>query len=353
MATNWDLYNARLNVNGSTARDRTINNFKTMKDKIGTDSPASKTISIENIDKSAFIDMSVFINSKTNKFEKSISPVISTDTLVLGSKIKWKNFDWLITELNLDDDVFVDSTARQCNYTLPFQNSTSTIIQEPCIVLSQSDSLSGEDTGNIITIPDTQRVVYIQYNDNTSKLIEEKRLFIDQLCAKPKVFHISKIDRMYYMQGNNGLWKLTCDEDSTVSATDRPDLMVADFVSTAPYIPPTPSMSGTSFITNTTGVIYTTSKQIKVGGSAVPFDPVFKDTLGNVVANISPKWSLVTNTEQTDKVHLTYNAIYPNRAYVQIDNIVGLIGTSFTLRLIDQNDLYGECLLNCQVVSYT
>lgn len=353
MATNWNLYNTRLNINGSTQRDRTINNFKSMKDKIGIDSPASKTVSMEKIDKSAFADMKVFINSKTNKFEKSISPVMSTDALILGNKVKWKNADWLITDLNLDDDVLVDGTMRLCNYTLPFQTTSSTIIQEPCIVLTQSEYTSGEDQGNVITLADNQRAILIQYNENTKYLVEEKRIFIDQLCDKPKVYKITKADRISYMNGTNGLLKLTCDVGE-VTNTDREDLKIANYISTDPSPTPTPSSSGSSFITDTKGNIYTTIKQIKVGSSyPTPFDCVFKDVSNNVVSGIQPKWCLLLNDDIKDKVKLTYDPKYPNRAYVQV--LVGNenIGKQFILELVDNNNLYGKCDLLVEVIPYT
>ena len=354
MATNWDLYNTRLNINGSTQRDRTINNFKTMKDTIGINSPASKTVSMEKIDKSAFADMKVFINSKTNKFEKSISPVMSTDILILGNKVKWKNYDWLITDLNLDDDVFVDGTMRLCNYTLPFQTTSSTIISEPCIVLTQSEYTSGENQGNVITLSDSQRAILIQYNENTKYLIEQKRLFIDQLCDKPKVYKITKADRIYYMNGTNGLLKLTCDEDQTVGANDNVALKIADYISTDPSPTPVPTTLGTANIASTKNVIYTASVPIKVGStgtSAKPFVAKFFDTSKTEILGLTSKWSLVLPSALTDKVTLTYNATYPNRCYVNVVNENSIIGESFELHLIDVGSLYGECFVKCQVVN--
>lgn len=274
------------------------------------------------------------------------------EVLNIGDVIDCFDSKWLTTYVNPDKTVYTKGIIQQCNYTLPFQTTSSTIIQEPCIVLTQSEYTSGENQGNVITLAENQRVVLIQYNENTKYLVEEKRIFIDQLCDKPKVYKITKVDRISYMNGTNGLLKLTCDEDQTVGANDRVDLKIADYISTNPSPTPTPSSSGTAFITDTKGNIYTTIKQIKVGGYPVPFDCIFKDTSGNVVTGISPKWGLILSDDLKDKVTLTYNASYPNRAYVQVLAGNENIGKQFQLTLVDSNNLYGVCTLQVSVVSY-
>lgn len=249
------------------------------------------------------------------------------ELLNIGDMIDCFELKWLITNINPDQQVYTKGTMQQCNYTLPFQNSTPTIIQEPCIVLSQSDSLSGEDTGNIITIPDTQRVVYVQYNDNTAKLVEGKRLFIDKLCAKPKVFKITKIDRIYYMQGINGLWKLTCDEDLTVGADDRPDLLIADYVTDTPSQPNTPSQAGSCEIT------YKTTPEIKYGGSGKTFTAVFKDTNGVVLTANIPVWTLDVPTECIGKIIIDSQS--DMIMHITVINDSSLLNKTFTIHLTD------------------
>ena len=276
------------------------------------------------------------------------------EVLNIGDMIDCFDSKWLTTYVNPDKTVYTKGIIQQCNYTLPFQTISSTIISEPCIVLTQSENTSGEDQGNVITLSDSQRAILIQYNENTKYLVEQKRLFIDQLCDKPKVYKITKADRIYYMNGNNGLLKLTCDEDQTVVANDRVDLKVADYISTDPVIPPTPTVLGVSAIANTKNVIYTTSVDIKVGStgtSAKPFVAIFKDTTDNVIQSISSKWSLVLPSALTDKVTLTYNPTYPNRCYVNVSNDASILGSSFTLELVDSNSLYGKCSLICNITS--
>ena len=156
------------------------------------------------------------------------------------------------------------------------------------------------------------------------------------------------------MNGTNGLLKLTCDEDQT---TDKDDvsLKIADYISTDPSPTPTPTTLGTANIANTKNVIYTTSVNIKVGStgtSAKPFLAQFLDIYKNVVNGIQSKWSLVLTSTQTGKVTLGYDATrYPNGVLVSVENSSDLVGTSFTLELIDVNNLYGKCSLICNIIN--
>lgn len=350
MAINWDLYNTRLTIRGTTQRERTINDFQIMKNQKGAESPSCKTVLINDVEKQ------VFINSTNKRNIKSISPVLNSDSLILGSKVYWKYKYWLLNDLNEDDDVLVDGQIQLCNYTLPFQTNSSQIHNEPCIIVDATRASStGEDEEKIITIPDTQCVILIQYNEVTKYLVESKRLFIDMnnmSIGEPKVYHISKVNRIKYMDGNNGILEITCDQDQITSA-DNPSLLIADYISKDPSPIPTPSIDGQCFITNTRKVIYNTSVKLKVGGTKKPFDCIFKNLSGDIVADISPIWKLVELTDKQDgKIHLTYDTQYLTRCYINIDNDIDLIGSEFKLQLSSLNGNYGTFELICQVVSF-
>ena len=349
MAINWDLYNTRLTIRGITQRERIINDFQNIKNQKGLNSPSCKTVLINDVEKQ------VFINSTNKKNIKSISPVLNTDFLTLGSKIYWKNKYWLLNDLNEDNDVFADGQIQKCNYVLPFQTTSTTIYNEPCIVIDATRSSStGEDDGKVLTLTDTQALVYIQYNDKTKYLTEEKRIFLDQFTDKPKVYKITKADRISYMDGDKGLLQLTCDQEEYNSTTDSYEYKIADYISSDPTPTPTPTPSGTCLITNTKDVVYDYTLELKIGGSPKPLVSAFKDADGNIVDK-TPIWSLDFGTSglTVDNVHLTYNESYPTRCYLAVDNNVSFIGKEFSLKLNDSENLLSEFVLNLKVVSYS
>jgi hypothetical protein len=211
-------------------------------------------------------------------------------------------------------------------------------------------TLSGEKQNNIITMPDTQRIVYIQYNPNTSNLKVNKRLFIDAFTDEPKVYRITNIDRVTKMSGNNGLWVLTCEED-LVGENDRPDIMIADYITEYPAPIPPPTTKGNALITNTTGTVYTSEVELKIGSTQKPFCSMFKDVNNNVVS-ISPLWSLINiPVELNSKIHLTYNSSYPTRCYLNVDDDASCIGYKCTLHLDDVEGTYTPYDVQIKVVS--
>mgnify|MGYP000855207920 FL=1 len=352
MGINWDLYNTRLNMHGSTARDRIIKEFQISKESKGIASPSNKTVTIDGVEKQ------VLINSKTDKSKFAMSPISSSDTVQLGAKVVWNNATFLVTELSIDHDVFVDSTIQQCNYVLPFQNNTSDILQEPCIV-NTIQKTDGVDENKVLTLPNDIRTVKIQYNDNTKKLCEDKRIILDMVRDKVMVYKITNIDTVAGMDGEHGLWILTCKADGSYSdTTDNKALRICNYISTStPTPPPTPTTSGSSFIAHNNGNVYATTDicSLKEGGTPMPFTAVFKDTNGNVLTGLTPTWTITNlNGITTDDIAATYDLInYPMRVYVQIARNVSLIGATFKLHLVDSSNTLGSYDVNCKVVSLT
>lgn len=274
------------------------------------------------------------------------------EILNMGDMIDCFDSKWLTTYINSDQQVYTKGIIQKCNYTLPFQTISSAIIQEPCIVIDTTKASStGEDEGKIITLSDTQRAILIQYNENTKYLIEGKRIFIDQLTDKPKVYKITKVDRISYIDGEHGLLELTCDECEVIPDKDKPEIKIAGYISTEPTIPPTPSDVGMAVIANTKNVAYTTKVKIKVGTIGKPFVALFKNLSGDIISDIQPKWSLMLPNELTDKVQIDYKSEFPNRCYVSINDDRSLIGKSFKLKLIDDKTLYGKCEININITS--
>ena len=299
------------------------------------------------------VSQNFVVSYHTDSKKKKIT-AYPDDELNIGDMIDCFDLKWLVMELNADNTVFTKGVMQKCNYILPFQTNSSTIYNEPCIVLTQSEATSGEDQGSVITISDTQRVIYVQYNERTKYLIEGKRIFIDQNVSEPKVYKITKVDRICYMDGENGLWKLICDED-TVSKNnnDNKQLKIADYISTDTSTVSTSTDTGSCYITNTSSVVYTATKEIKVGGSKVPLMAQFKDASANIVSDVVPVWSLSgLTTEQLGFITLD-STTYTDRVLVWVSNENSMIGITFILNLTTSDGLYGSAQLQCKAVSLT
>src|SRR5574344_171165 len=75
-----------------------------------------------------------------NKYKKSIKSR-PNESFNVGDLIVWDDNNWIITEVDSDNQIYTKGTIEQCNYILRFQDSTGTIISKPVIFESNSGSL--------------------------------------------------------------------------------------------------------------------------------------------------------------------------------------------------------------------
>ena len=293
-----------------------------------------------------------------NKTDRKIHLPMDTHA-VSGSKVLWKNVMWLIVSTLKDvGDAYKSAQIQQCNYILPFQNNTSDILQEPCIVETNKIT-DGVDENKILTLPNDIRTVKIQYNDNTKKLCEDKRIFLDMIRDKPRVYSITNIDTVTGMDGEHGLWILTCKADGSYSDTnDDKDLRICNYIlPSTPTPSPTPTTSGSSFVAHNNGNLYAPTDicSLREGGTPMPFTAVFKDANGNVLTGLTPTWTITNlNGITMDDIAVTYDLTnYPMRVYVQIARKVSLIGATLKVHLVDSGNTLGSYDVNYKVVSFS
>lgn len=359
MASEWYLLTSQPPIYNNGYESDDFNNYaQSGFNETLQDSPLTDDIQIYNLvtriwdDKKAIVQNSTSNNQNSSFLRQILSNI---GTFRSGNLIKHRNKLWLMMNVPDNNKIYEKGIIQLCNYTLPFQTVSTTIYNEPCVVIDATRSSStGEDDGKILTLTDTQVMIYIQYNENTKYLTEEKRIFIDQLTDKPKVYKITKVNRINYMDGDKGLLQLTCDQDEVNLNTDNYTYKIADYISTETAPLPVPSTDGICLITNTRDVVYDYIVELKVGGSPKPFVANFKDIDGNVINKI-PVWSLDFGSSglTASDVHLTYNESYPNRCYLNIEDNSKLIGKEFKLKLNDSDGLLGESVLGIKVVSYT
>lgn len=321
-------------------------------------SPFSEAIQIYDRQNDSWHDIQVIIQNKTSNSESQseIRQILSEiGTLSRGMYVKHGSNLWLGVSHPDNNRMYDKIIVKKCNYTLPFQLGSPEIFYEPCIVDSQKDSLSGETNGNVITIPDTQRILYVQFNENTGRLLEGKRLFVDKNTPNPKVFHISKVDRIAYMDGENGLLRITCDEDQVDLKQDNIEILIADYISNSSDTGGSDTGLGTCTIANASGTEYAGIRDIRMSGRAYPFYAQFRDLDGNVVDDIVPVWSVESNDNFTLNnillaINVDNNALKCSVTPNQDDR---LLNATFTLNLTDSENKHGQYRLECKVVSVT
>lgn len=221
-----------------------------------------------------------------------------TSTAETGSYVVYRNKTWMIiSNINIVDDAYKSCQIQYCNYILKWQNSTGTILSYPCIT---SKNTFNQDESKIITLPANQKAILLPYNDDTSTLLADKRMYVDKRNKSPYKI-IGDLDTTTYNYGDKGLISFVMEQSPSQDNTalpDRPDLGICNYIE--PTTPPTPSPSGYT-------MTITPNSDLTVNSSFwCVFTPVLKDGDGNIVTNWTPVWTVNYNGMDINKFTIQY-----------------------------------------------
>lgn len=263
----------------------------------------------------------VISNSKDN--DKKKITAFPDEDLYLGDIIDCFNVKWMVTDLNSDKTVYIKGIMQQCNYQLKWQNGSGDIIQR--WIITQSLSNVGVKENSVIQIGIDELKLIIPYDSDTVKLRKDKRLFIDNYSVSPTPYQIISVNNTEHVKNGHGYIEIIVKETQTNLNTDRSDLMLCDYIS--PTIPTTNESTILSYLS-----YISCSKQTISSGSKRTFTALFKDSDGNVVETLIPKWTITSDF--TDKLIVSYGT---NTIIIAV-NDDSLINKTFTLKLESNDD---------------
>lgn len=276
MAVNWDLYNKRLNINGSTTRERDLNYIKQNINNKLPNSLSYKSVLINDIPQNIEILKSNSTSKNTTKKQINSLP---NETFSCGDYVKYKNATYLIIDVDVDDEVYTTGRIELCNWILKFQSPTGTILSYPCI--DDSSFMAGLDEGKTITTLNGVHRIKLPFDDNTKLIGVGRRFFLDK--SGTTTYEVTNVNNTTYNYGDKGLIELTLKQDSAYNPlTDKNG--VCNYFE--PTTDPKPPVEGYSVTVSTTGDL--------IAGSSIfrTFTPILKDNTGTVVEFTSiPTWT--------------------------------------------------------------
>lgn len=302
LAIDWDLYTKRLNINGSTKRERDLNKLQNDIISKSVDSLSYKTVFINNIERHLMIDKNTKLSTKSIK-------TLPNEKIDLGNLVVWNNINWLVTEIDLDNEVYTKGTISLCNWLFKWQDSSGNILTRQSVVLNASQYNSGVDGNKTLTLGSNQFMVYLPLDEDTLKLTYDKRVFIDNNYQIP--YKITRPDNVSTSYNGNGLICLIMSQD-VLSDEDRPDLGICNYFE--PVIQPS----------TTCEITYANSPTIYVGGNAKTFQAIFKDSDGNILTDVSAIWS--TDISIADQTKILFTDKGNNTCTLKAVNDNSLIG---------------------------
>lgn len=331
---NWDLYTKRVNMNGITERDRLINQTKQNISNKAPNSPAYKSVLVNNQNEKHLIIISTKANNK-KKFT-----TLPNDIINIGDNVDWNGLHWFVTSVDFDDEIVRRGELQQCNRIIKWQNpNTKEIIERWCFC-SQPYS-SGVDDGKVINILNGKYKIQLPYDNETKLISVDKRFMFDIVNNIPEIYKVVFADRNTnkYQDIDGGFIELVLVSDTDLP-NDNLELMICDYISPdSPALPPTPS---------TLKCEIKGRMDIKIGGSTRTYEAVFYNSDDVIDNTITPIWELQYNPLYSDYITFEQNGNLINISCLDCED---LISEKIVLKLKDKDGLYQNQLeIECVVI---
>ena len=229
-------------------------------------------------------------NGITIKFQTLYDTPIVIGDIVYNAN---ENEYLICTEAFNINDIHFKGKFTLCNWILKWQQKDGTILEYPCYDMNSTQYNSGEQSNSHFTIGSSQHMLTLPSDENTVKLSNPQRFYLDKNVDNPTSFIVTQNDTTSHNYGNKGLVKLTVYECANNEDTDRPDLGICDYIDmSAGSENAGATVKEPSCMASKAVIEYDTSI-IKSGGDSKTFIGKFYDNMGNVVTNIVPHWTIV------------------------------------------------------------
>lgn len=181
-----DRYTARMNLHGTTQRERTKNRLIAHLNDRTQHSLSYKNILLNGE------ETHLVINSGTQPYYKEFQSLPSQE-INIGDYVEWANSHWIVVTCDSDDEIYRDGKLNQCNYLLKWQNELGEIIERWAVIQSASKYNDGTDSNAVITLGSDQLSIIVPIDSETIKLKKSmsKKFFIDGNTEDPTTYELT------------------------------------------------------------------------------------------------------------------------------------------------------------------
>ena len=318
-----DRYTARINLHGTTQRERMVNRTKANLQNKVVDSLSYKTIKLNGI------EAQLVINEGTQPYYKEFESMPGQE-INIGDYIEWANSWWLVTTCDYDDELYRNGKLQQCNYLLKWQNELGEIIERQAVVLSASKYNDGLAESNVISLGSDKLSINIPLDAEALKLKKSmaKKFFIDNNKEDPTAYLLANTGNVADTYNGHGITHWIVEECAYTASEDDLKYGVCDYIS--PTTPPEEDDKTTILSGTITGTI-SGNKNLKVG-FARTYTANLVDEDGNAVEwSDEFKWNIVSDFEAS----LTENG---NQVELLVDD-EDLVDSTFFLQLLNDDSV--------------
>lgn len=317
-----DRYTARINLHGTTQRERMVNRTKANLQNKVVDNLSYKTIKLNGI------ETQLVINEGTQPYYKEFESMPGQE-INIGDYIEWANSWWLVTTCDYDDELYRNGKLQQCNYLLKWQNELGEIIERQAVVLSASKYNDGLAESNVISLGSDKLSINIPLDAEALKLKKSmaKKFFIDNNKEDPTAYLLANTGNVADTYNGHGITHWIVEECAYTASEDDLKYGVCDYIS--PTTPPEEDDETTILSNTITGTI-SGRTDLKLGYQRT-YTASLVDEDGNTVEwSDDFSWNIVGDLEVD-------SSIDSNKITLMVED-EDLIDTSFTLQVLDTKD---------------
>ena len=284
-----DRYTARINLHGTTQRERMVNRTKANLQNKVVDNLSYKTIKLNGI------ETQLVINEGTQSYYKEFESMPGQE-INIGDYIEWANSWWLVTTCDYDDELYRNGKLQQCNYLLKWQNELGEIIERQAVVLSASKYNDGLAESNVISLGSDKLSINIPLDAEALKLKKSmaKKFFIDNNKEDPTAYLLANTGNVADTYNGHGITHWIVEECAYTASEDDLKYGVCDYIS--PATPPEEDDKTTILSGTITGTI-SGNKNLKVGFSRTYTANLVDEDSNAVEWADEFKWNIVGDFE--------------------------------------------------------
>lgn len=287
-----DRYEARMNLHGTTQRERAKNRLVTHLNDRTQHSLSYKKILLNGK------ETQLVINSGTQPYYKEFQSLPSQE-INIGDYVEWANSHWIVATCDSDDEIYRDGTLNQCNYLLKWQNERGEIIERWAFIQSASKYNDGTDGNNVITLGSDQLSVMIPLDEESLKLKKSmgKKFFIDNNKEDPTTYELTGTGNVVDTYNGYGVTSWIVKECAYTATEYDLKYGVCNYKAVNTEEDPTTPPENPDEMTDLrVSITFKGSQELKIGGTTKTLTGSFIDSDGNTTTDIGV-WEVITIDE--------------------------------------------------------
>ena len=332
MRNAWERYDNILEAFGDTPIERITSDAKRRMVKTGI-----RNGSINEVEIGGKTQLVLLIT--TNTINKKTMCALPDESFNLGDYVLWNDSVWLVTQIEVDDKVYVRGVVERCNEILRWQNSKGDIIERWCVSDNMASNSEGIVPQKIIDMPKFVLEVKLPLDSETFELRRGRRFLIDIDHEDPNAYITTNrniVTDVFDTSAQHGVNILVLSQTQRNNDKDNKELMIADY-----FIPEDPSTPGINC-----SIDYVVTPDIRVGGSKKKYTATFTNGDGDVI-DLAHTWdvTILPEHEKYFVVEVLNGDLYVTAKYAK-----ELVGTQIKIEL-SSNDGTASAELYPKVVS--